>query len=212
MGQTRGQLKLTIRTNLDDAGVTFYSETDLDDSFQDCYEDITCLSQCIVKSVTLSWVADLSYLNFVSDYGLIDYLAATAIFNYNTNRWLRDDLNLRDFDKLRTDWELWSGTPQFWATCDPLHIAIAPKYSTDVSGTFKLVYWALAPVLSSDSDTLLVSSDVQSLFEFYVTADLLEQAQEYSKASEFWQKYYTSLEEYSNRVKRINKSDLLLRI
>ena len=32
MGQTRGQLKTTIRTNLDDAGVSFYSDDDLNDS------------------------------------------------------------------------------------------------------------------------------------------------------------------------------------
>jgi hypothetical protein len=236
MGQTRGQIKTTVRTNLNDSGVTFWSEDDLNDSFQDAYDDVVCLSQCIVKSVVIHWIGDLSYLNFVNDYGISDYLTTVAIFNNSTNLWLRDDLNLRDFDRLRRDWEFWSGTPQFWASSDPLHIAIAPKYPTPTNGTnsvfnasafsgvffigsnatalgtFKLVYLAQAPALSDDSSTFFTASDVQNLFEFYVTADMLEQAQEFTKATEYWEKYYSSLEEYSDRVKRNNKSDLLLRV
>jgi hypothetical protein len=232
MGQTRGQIKVTVRANLNDNGVTFWSETDLNDSFQDAYDDIVCLSQCICKSVTLTWQGQLSYLNFITDYGIDDYLAVVAIFNYSTNLWLRDDLNLRDLDRLRRDWECWIGTPQFWCTSDPLHIAVAPKYGVQVApesfvpfafsnafnigpnppGTFKLVYWAQAPVLTTDLNTLYTASDVQNLFEFYVTADMLEQAQEFNKASEYWEKYYSSLEEYSERVKVNSKSDLLLRI
>lgn len=235
MGQTRGQIKATVRANLDDAGVTFFSEVDLDEALQDAYDDIVCISQCICKSVTLNWVGGLTYYDFVNDLAVTDYLATVAIFNTSTNRWLRDDLNLRDFDRLRRDWELWIGAPQFWATSDPKHIAIAPKYAGGTAtagafaitafsnaffigsgstnlGTFRLLYWATAPALVSDSNTFLTASDVQNLFEFYATADQLESAEEYSKAAEYWEKYYNSLMEYSERVKRINKSDLLLRV
>lgn len=234
MGQTRGQIKATIRLNLDDNGVTFYSDDDLNESFQDAYDDIACMSQCVCKNVILQWQPQLSYYDFITDFGVQDYLATTAIFNYTTNRWLRDDLTIRDFDRIRRDWELWEGTPQFWASSDPRHIAIAPKYQIggrtpgafnpnafsdaffvgtgNSLGNFKLIYWAQAPVLVSNLDTLLTASDVQNLFEFYVTADMLESAEEFSKAGEYWEKYYNSLEEYSGRVKRINKSDLLLRV
>lgn len=211
MGSTRGQIKTNIRVNLDDNAVTFYTDTDLNDSIQDAYDDICSLSQCIVKNTTLTWIANLSYINFITDYSITDYLATTAIFNNLTNRWLRDDLNLRDLDRLRRDWENWTGTPQFWAPSDVNHIVIAPKYTTS-SGTFKLVYWASAPTLTSDNDTLLTASDVQDMFEHYCTADLLEQAQEYTKANEYWTKYYESLAEYSERTKKMNKSDLLFRV
>lgn len=233
MGQTRGQIKATVRANLDDAGVSFYSDTDLNESFQDAYDDITVISQCIIKSVDLTWIGDLSYYNFVSDFGVGDYFCTIAIFNYATNRWLRDDLTIRDFDRIRRDWELWVGTPQYWASADPLHIAIAPKYlaqtttgsfdsfsfsdaydigTTSVVQRFKLLYCASAPTLNNDLNTLLTASDVQNLFEFYVTADMLESAEEYTKAQEFWEKYYNSLNQYAERVKRNNKADLLLRV
>src|ERR1017187_6984816 len=234
MGQNRGQIKLTVRQNLDDNGVSFYSDDDLNESLQDAYDDIVCMSQCVTKTVTLKWIGSLSYYDFKNDLGLVDYLAPVAIFNYATNRWLRDDLTLRDLDRLRRDWELWIGTPQFWCSSDPAHIAIAPKYqdsgvtpgafaplafsnaffigTVSTLSNFKLVYWATAPVLSGDSDNFLTASDVQNLFEFYCTADMLEGAEEFDKASEYWEKYYSSLVEYSSRVKKINRSDLLLRV
>ena len=84
MGQTRGQLKTTIRTNLDDAGVSFYSDDDLNDSLQDAYDDVVCMSQCVTRTVVLDWISQLTYINFNSDYGLNDYLATVAIFNYAT--------------------------------------------------------------------------------------------------------------------------------
>ncbi len=231
----RGQIKTNVRSNLDEASAAFYTEVDLNDSLQDGYDDIVILSQCIVKSVTLNWHNDLSYLNFRDDYGITDYLGTIAIYNNPTRFWLRDDLSLRSFDKIRLDWEKWTGTPQFWAPSDPLHIAIAPKYNnvTTVDGafdaggfsngffvntsmsaslTFRLLYWAIAPTLTTDGSTFLISTDAQDMLEFYVTADMLEQQNEFTKASEYWTKYYNSLIAYSSRVKRINKSDLLLRV
>ena len=232
MGQNRGQIKATVRINLADAAISFWSEDDLNDSFQDAYDDIVCLSQCIIKNITLQWTGQLSYYDFKNDFGVTDYLSTVAIFNYATNLWLRDDLNLRDLDRLRRDWECWIGTPQFWVSSDPKHIAIAPKYGpvpvlgafnqyafsnaffigSNSLGNFKLLYWAMAPTLTSDLDSFLTASDVQTMFEFYVTADMLEQAQEFNKAQEYWSKYYDSLEEYSERVKVNNKADLLLRV
>jgi hypothetical protein len=230
---TRGQIKANLRVNLSDLGVTFYSDDDLNDSMQDAYDDIVILTQCISKNTTLYWQSNLSYYNF-SELGVTDYLGCTALFNNVTNRWLRDDLNLRDFDRLRRDWETWTGTPQFWAPSDPKRIAIAAKYAASGSisgafnpaaftnafhtgtyatlGTFVLYYWATAPTLSSDSSTFLIASDMQTLLEYYVTADQLETAQEFSKANEYWEKYYIDIETYAERVKAINKSDLLLRV
>lgn len=232
MGQTRGVIKSIVRTNLNDNGITFWSDSDLNDSIQDAYDDIVCLSQCIPKTATFKWIGQLTYYDAIQDLGLTDYLSTVAIFNYSTNLWLRDDLNLRDLDRLRRDWECWIGTPQFWVSTSPRHFAIAPKYPTQRSNgafsapafseafyigsnslnSFKILYWATAPILTGDSSTLLTASDVQNMFEFYVTADMLEQAQEFSKAAEFWGKYYDSLTEYSQRVKANNKSDLLLRV
>lgn len=212
MGLNRDQITINVRQNLDDAGIgTFWTSSDLNDSFQDAYDDVVSLSQCVVRSVTKNWISNLSYYDPIVDLGITDYMGTIAIFNNLTNMWLRDDLSLRNLDQLRRDWELWSGTPQFWCVSDPKHFAIAPKF-TVASGSFKLVYWATAPVLASGTDTFQISPNVIELIEFYVTADMLEQAQEFVKASEYWTKYYDWLADYAEYVKANNKSDLLLRI
>lgn len=229
----RGEIKDNIRTNLADLGVVNYSEGTLNDSLQDAYDDIAVLTQYNVKEVTVNWVSNLSYYNFIT-LGIPDYLMPIAIFNNVTNRYLRDDLSLRDFDRIRRDWENWTGTPIFWAPSDPYSVGIAAKYvGTVVSGafaplafssafyigsgaasfgTFQLIYSATAPLWVSDSDVPQIATDVQNLFEFYSTADMLEQFEEFTKADEYWGKYWDSIEDYASRVKRNNKADLLLRV
>lgn len=234
MSKTRGQLKADVQDNLTELNLNYFSDDDLNQSFQDAYDDIVILTQCIQKQSTQNWVSNLSYYNFQS-LGITDYLGTIAIFNNVTNLWLRDDLSLKDFDRIRRDWETWIGTPQFWAPSDPLNIAVAAKYLASVStvsafwsgtfgpaffidttygtlGTFVLYYWALAPTFVSDNDIPLVASDMQVLFTNYVTADLLEQAQEFTKAQDYWILYNAGIDSYSDRVKRNVKSDLLLRI
>jgi hypothetical protein len=233
VSKTRGQLKADVQDNLSDLNLNFFSDDDLNQSFQDAYDDIAILTQCIQKITTQNWISNLSYYNFQS-LGVTDYLGTIAIFNNITNLWLRDDLSLKDFDRIRRDWETWVGTPMWWAPSDPLNIAIAAKYMVTSGayafeptafsnafyiestygtlGTFKLYYWALAPSFATDSDVPLVASDMQDLFTNYVTADLLEQAQEFTKASDYWKTYNEHIDVYSDRVKRNCKSDLLLRI
>jgi hypothetical protein len=152
--------------------------------------------------------------------------------------WLRDDLSLKDFDRIRRDWEKWIGTPLFWAPSDFKNIAMCPKYyagpqvtygafdgytfdfgsywvdnsAQSPLGDFILYYWALAPTLETDSDTFLIASDKDNALVQYVTADLLEQAQEFNKAQTFWNQYQPNIDDYADRVKRNNKADLLLRL
>ena len=106
-------LKDNVRRNLGDQEISFYAAVEIDESFQDAYDDIIARSQCIVKKVTLAWVGGAVYLNFKDDYAVTDYIATTAIFDKVNNRWLRDDLSTRDFLKYRLDWELTVARPEF---------------------------------------------------------------------------------------------------
>jgi len=211
VGKTRGEIKADIQDNLSDLNLNFFSDDDLNTSVQDAYTDVSILTQCIQAQSTQNWVSGLVYYNFVS-LGVSDYLGAIAIFNNVTNLWLRDDLSLKDFDHIRRDWEKWNGTPQFWAPSDPLNIAIAANYTGANLGSFILYYWGVAPTLASDASTFEIATDMQKLLTNYATADLLEQAQEFGKAAEFWTDYYTQIDTYADRVKRNTKSDLLLRV
>lgn len=233
---TRGAIKATIRSNLHDAGVTFYSEDDLNDSVQDAYDDIAILAKFIIKRATCHYLDDVSYYDAAVDLGIVDFLGATAIYSNRNNRWLDDNISLRQLDNIRTDWETWTGTPEMWIPVSVKKFAIVPKttgsgassgtfekiaftdafeigsFGTAANNTFELYFWCLAPALKNDEDGFLIAPDMQSLLEYYGTADLLEQAQEFIKAETWWIQYYQGVEEYKERIANIAKSDLLLRV
>lgn len=207
------QIETNIGINLNDATQIRFTDTDIKTSLQDAYDDICALSQCIIKKVTLNWPSDLSYYDFKNDaqFGPVsDFMAVTAIFNNASKRWLQDDLSLSQFDKLRTYWEIWYGTPNWWAFASLAKCAVVPRMLVG-TGTFDLYYWATAPLITS-SDTPLVASDMQKLFEQYTTADLLDTVNEYTKASLWRADYYTLLEDYIDRTKVLCRSDLRLLI
>jgi hypothetical protein len=146
---TRGEIVATIQRNLADAAITYYALGDINDSIQDAYNEIVSKTQCLVKTVVLPWQDDLVYYDFEHN-GVPDYMGTIAIFNIATNQWLRDDVSLRDFDRLRRDWEIWNGMPQFWASHARQYIAVAPHLLIGTGQSFKLFYWANAPILISD--------------------------------------------------------------
>lgn len=207
---TRGELKTIIKKNLDDVGSVFYDDTSLNDSLQDAYDDIAFLTQFNFKSTTLNWKAK-NYWDFKNDEAVSDYLGTIAIFNNRTNFWLRDDLALRHFDRIRRDWENWRGNTIFWAPVNYRYIAIAP-YEQSPTGTFDLKYAAIAPTFTADSDTNLVSSDMQDLFTWYGTADQLESAEEFAKAGIFWKLYYDHIQTYKERCHNLARANMVLRV
>lgn len=209
----RLQIRDRIRKNLVDAGVTYYTEENINDIIQDAYDLIAAESQCIVKRVTLNWQANVNYHDFLTNFSVSDYLGVVAIFNNSTNQWLRDDVSLRDLDRIRRDWEKWTGTPQFWAPHSQRYTIIAPHYPSPISGlTFDLVYYAQAPQFTTDTDVPLVSADMQRLFEFYCTGDLLESAEEINKAQKWTNQYLTEIVNYKERCHNLARNELLLRI
>jgi len=205
---TFAEIKALVRKNLDDANITFYSNDDLVDSFQDGYNDIAAKARCIVKKYTQDWQQDLVYYDMIA-LGLTDYMGATAIFNNNANRFLDDNISLRQLDNSDDKWELRKGTPNCWIPVNNKFFAMYPVYGT-AFGNFDLYYWAKAPTIV-DTDTPLIATDMQRLLEIYSTADLIEQGEEYAKAQILWEEYFSGLESYRERCENMAKSDLLLR-
>lgn len=206
----RGQIRTRVESNLSDAGV-FFSANAINDSLQDAYNEVSTRTRCIIKSVSVNQVANSPYYDFIT-LGVTDYLATIGLFNINTQFWLRDDLSLRDFDRLRRNWELWTGSPQFWAPHSLKYIAVAPNEAAITTQMFTLWYWAVAPTFTADSDTPLIATDKQNLLENYACADLLGDAKEFTKASSYLSQYEEDIQEYKKRCVNLAKADLLLRV
>ncbi len=201
---TRDAIAADIRDNLEDAGVTFYSAADVNDAIQDAYDDVAVMSGCIQKSTTLNFTSLLSYYDFRSL--ISDYFAVVAIFNNSSNRWLCPDTR-RSFDKSRQDWELATGEPRFFCPIDSKRVVIVPRM-TIATGNRTVFYRATADTLGA-TDTPLIHTDMLTLLEHYVTADLLDQQQEFIKADAWWQKYFNELMDYKIRIGRLALSDYI---
>lgn len=201
------QIKSAVRANLNDGGVAFYSAADLLESIEDAYSDVFFQTRCLIKKVTLPFIDRTAY-----DFKLLgveDFMCVIAIFNNNTNRWLLDNLTIRDFDGIRYDWELWQAQPQFWAPLN-FDINLIVPYLSTPTGTFDLYYAAKAPDVTDDTQTPLIATDMHKLLEWYGSGDMLESAEEFVKAGEYFEQYNQQVEEYSERVKNQAKRDLLI--
>jgi hypothetical protein len=208
---TLAQIRANVQSNLNDAGITYFSEQAINDSIQDAYNEVAAKCRCIINSSPINQVANQPYYDFLA-LGVGDYLGTIAIFNQETQYWLRDDVSLRDFDRLRRDWEQWYGQPQFWAPHSQRLIAVAPNLSSVSNQLFTLWYWGIAPILSSDSSVPLIASDMQPLLEFYATGDLIQNAEEVSKAQTWFQVYERDREKYKARCADLARADILLRV
>lgn len=193
------------------AGSNFYQPHDINDSIQDAYNEIVAKTRYLVKSVTCNWLSGKNYYDPINDLGVTDYLGTIAIFDNNSNLWLRDDVTIRDFNRIRRDWETWVGYSQFWAPHSQQRFAVCPALAVG-TGSFVLWYYAIAPTLPDDSTSLLLPTDMSVLLQDYVSADLLEFAQEVTKAAPYLSRYGQKLEILSERSHNLAAQQLLLRI
>jgi hypothetical protein len=203
---TFSEIKTRVLQSLNDPGSVYFSETDLNFSLTDAYDDTFIFARPQVKSVTLSFVTKQVYYDF-RGLGVSDYLGTVAIFNNNNNCWLDDSCTLLDFERERDDWEIWTGQPEFWAPVSFDKIAIAPHHETAV-GDFDLYYWSVAPDIE-DSESPLFSSIHHKILEFYMAGDLLEQKEEYTKAQAYWSLYFQYLAALKRQTGNIARSNLL---
>lgn len=185
---TQGQLTTRVLTNLDDLGASFYSPADTTDSLQDGYDLTAALSECIESNAVVNFVGGLVYYDFSN---LIpNYLRIYGIYNNDTNRWM-EPIDTIELYKLRDNYELANGTPWWFQPIDAKYTLIFPV-PTASTGSMTVLYKAKAPTFASP-DIPSIPSVNHNVLEFYSTADLLEQAEEFVKALKYWNMYNKTL-------------------
>lgn len=170
-----------VRISLSDQGITFYTNTDILDSIQDSCDQLVSRSGLIEKTVDINFVASTGYYDL--SVLIPDFYTVTQIYNNVTRQWLLPQTT-SDYDMIRDDWEIWTGSPRFFTPIDYKRVAIVPRPSTTI-GSMKIYYKAKSPTLTLATD-LAFPADINYVPESYAVADLLEQAREYSKASLTW--------------------------
>ena len=170
-----------VRSNLNDLGVTFYTQTDILDSVQDSCDQVTIRSGLIEATFDVPFQAQVGYYDLSAVIG--NFYTVTQIYNNQTRQWLTP-LTTSDYDSMRDDWELWNGAPQFFTPIDYKRVVVVPRPPA-TNGSMKVYYKAISPTLTP-ATTLPFPANVTRVPEHYATADLLEQAREYGKAKVAW--------------------------
>lgn len=199
---TRDEISKRIRNNLNDAGITYYSEEDVNDAIQDGYDEVAVYCECIEKNVELPFKNDTTFYDFSEM--IPDYYRVTRIYSGVTSRWL--DVNLeRENLAYASDWLTANGSADSFIIKGPKYIGITNKQPQAV-GSFKVWYKAQADILSNNS-VPKINMKFQILLEHYGTADMLEQNQEFSKSQLYWAQYNKMLEDYRQKIQLLAKTD-----
>jgi hypothetical protein len=194
-----------IRNNLNDAGVTYYSLSDIAESIQDGYDEVVVYCECIEKVVNIKQLVNTTYYNM--RLLVPDYYRVIRIWSSRINAMLNITSD-RENLYYRQDWELANQSSRDVMVLGTEYLGISGRTSdvnTDIS--FKMWYKATAPIMTNDNDIPRINQKYQILLEHYGTADLLEQNQEFKKAQGYWIQYEKLLNEYRQKIQVLSRSD-----
>lgn len=195
-----------VQIDLDEVthGQTF-SQEDLFSMFNQTYLDWVVYTKCITTTTTnIPWFAG-PYYNFITAYPLA--IGIISVFNQQTNRYLFDFASRYDMDKIRIDWENWTGTPIYWFPISHERIGVAPAYFPSPSGLFDLCYWQSTAELVS-GDTPAFSSDMHYALGKDVVRRALESVEEFSKAMTWDAEYKALRDTFKKRVEANHRSEM----
>ena len=205
MSLTRDQITARVRVNLNEEGVTFYSANDLNDSVQDAYHDVVSIARTIESTATVNFAANLSYYDLSSE--ISDYLHVIGIYNNTTSKWL-DYISLKLLQELDAKWETKNGNAKYFTVLDDSYIAIFPKPST-ATGSMLVVYKAFADTLGA-AGVPIIPEMHETVLEKYVTMDLLEQQEEFTKAMMWFEDYRIELLALKQQMDNRNTVDRIM--
>ena len=194
-----------IKTNLDELGLSYFSEEDILQVIQDGYDEIATLTGCIEKSTTYPMINDLIYYDF--SVGIADFYAVVGIWNNNTKRWL-SPRTLKEAQLIRSDWELMDGEPDNFIVSSFKLVGVFPTNAI-VTGSFIIFYNALAETLTMTS-TPTIPPKHFNILEEYAMASLLEQSQEFVKAQTYLKSYLNAIPKVRNAAKTLAAMNRLM--
>ena len=169
----------------------YYQQFDFQDSIQDGSDELCAFTGCVMDSATIPFTAGVTYYDMLT---LIpNYIGVIAIFNSVYKRWMFPT-SLRKLAQVRWDWETAFGPPYWFAPVSHRYIAIFMKPGQPGYGNMQVFYRASGPNPLQDTTPIPIPDDhIQSIEEYCIT-DLLEQEQEWTKASKYFQSYQENCE------------------
>lgn len=119
---------------------------------------------------------------------------------------------MKEIDKIRENWEVANGEPYLFIPINYRYTAIFPTPSALGSVTANEVmytfYKARADTLTGTSEPIIPFNNQECTLRGYTTADMFEQAEEWTKAQAFMTDYWIEIEQIRKWVRERDKERL----
>lgn len=196
---TCGALITDVSNNLFDAGLKFYTQSDILDCMQDSYNKIFARLTPLEYSALITQPAQ-PYYDFVSSISNFMYLV--AIYNPQTLLWVEG----MTYKQFKSEYQTFMviGQPKF-CCMQSLRRAIIWPYDPAATGSTYLyvIFKAIAPTITANHIPQLPLSTGYRLLEYFTTATCLEQRREFKKAGTWWDKIF----KYDPRIQQTSLWD-----
>lgn len=169
-----------VQTNLYEAKLRWYTSTNIYDALQEAYNKINA-QLCLTEKATFIPQLPSPYYNMGQM--IPDWMFLRGVYNVFTNLWL-DGVSYKVMKNTYYTY-LTIGDPRFFNVIDLQRVLIWP-FNTSATGVLFIVYAASAPIITPDLVPDLPFSVASQVLECFATADLLEQAREFGKAQNYW--------------------------
>lgn len=200
---TFGEIKTKVRKNLNDQGITFYTDQNISESVQEGYSLLARLSGSIEKQELIPQI----YAPFW-DFSTIftDYLSLIGIFSLTRKRWLEPKWP-KEIREIRYDWQKWRGTPIYMVPVDYRRTGLIPWPATDPPNQrIIVVYRAIADILQ-DAGIPQLPAQKHEMLEKYATADLCAMAKEFRLARQWAKQFGDDIPELRRLVRDKIRTD-----
>lgn len=169
-----------VQLNLYEAKLKWFTYQNIMDALQEAYNKVTALLSPIEKC---TFVPQLSSPYYNLGQMIPDYMYLKGVYNPFTNLWL-DGISYKVMKNTYYTY-LTIGDPRFFDIIDLNRVLIWP-FNNVASGVLMIFFAASAPTITDDTVPDLPISVGPSVLEFFATADLMEQAREFTKAQGYW--------------------------
>lgn len=200
----QSEVATRVKSNLADVGANFFTTSNIDEAIQDGYSDIISLLRPLTIVKSINFISQRVYYDLYNT--ITDYLHVLSIFNNNTNRWL-EFKSIKWLEGRAERWELASGQPIVFTVLDFKYIALYPRLET-ASGSMDIFYKRKGEDLTSGS-TISILDINESILEWYATLDLLEQIEEFEKASQYLNLYVDAVKTGQHLIDQRVLKDLI---
>ncbi len=142
---TFGEMQSILRTKLNEASATFWTDQDVKDALNEAYEEIADATEFYERQATIPLLTGRTYYDLTSLLDADTFLSPRRGFNTATNKWfVPTDARAQD-TQTYVQWELTQAAPKNYFMRGNWWLGVWPKPNDDVSYKMRMYYTAIPP-------------------------------------------------------------------